>query len=223
MNLQQIQQAGPGCDIQGDLELYVESFDKVVGGAHAKIKVRDESGVTVPAIVFGTTAVQVGTWYRATNMMTPGKGPSIRWQAKDNYPPELKIAGQFFTPSPMQAGGAPVPAGPPQAAPQAAPPAPRPAPPQPAPNPNLPDEAKFIAWLDAMTALARDRLTVLEDVSKEVQATASKEAAVTFWIAAQKGEARLTLGPFGKQEPTEQPLLDGGSLPPAESYDDVSW
>lgn len=131
MTLAEIQQAGPGCEIQGELQLFVAAVKKIVNNQHCIIRVRDNSGAEMDAIVFGTTAVQVNSWYVARQRIEPGKGPAVRYQQRGNNPPGLAIDGSVF--ASMQGGGvapaatmAPPPA---QAAPPPAPAAQQPPPP----------------------------------------------------------------------------------------------
>lgn len=146
MNLAEIVYAGPGAEIQGDLQLYVAAVKKIVNNQHCAVEVQDQAGTKLPAMIFNLTAVQVGSWYVARQRMEAGKGPVIRYQQRGNYPASLAIDGSAFS---LMGGGAPAAtAAPPPA--QAAPPPPAAAqpPPPPAHRPGAPTDAMLLGALE---------------------------------------------------------------------------
>lgn len=208
MTLAEIQQAGPGAKIQGELQLYVHSHKTVVNGQHTVVVVGDSSGVTMDAIIFGTTAVQVGAWYRAAQQIGP-KGPKVKYQQRGDNPPGLAIDGSVF--SLMQAGGPgpvtvsqpPPAAAPPPPPPQAA--APPPPPPLPAGKPGALTDERMLsaieAWVGRLDASAKHLST--ENMSTILG---------SFIIAATRGDLLVTM-----PRAATVPQAAGGS-PTQEEY-----
>lgn len=159
MTLAELQQAGPGTKIEGDLQLYVAGVKKIINNQHSAIEVQDSAGTKVSAVVFNLTAIQVGSWYVARQQIEPGTGPKVRYQQRGNYPASLAIDGSVFAPMPGAAQATTPAAAPPPA--QAPPPPPAaaaqpPPPPPPASRPGaLTDEQLLSAiegWVKRLSA-----------------------------------------------------------------------